>query len=150
MQHDNVWNLYFNNESRNCLVDLWSTFEKVDLWSTFEKCTILRENNCFLTGWNEKPSIPIPIRVIANVLISLAIKLSYLTSIVILQGHRVMFREPYFFLWEEVALGAICVFVQEIRENQPKIKYNFSLKRIYNKHIYILRLLIFVIYYWSA
>ena len=71
---------------------------------------------------------------IANVLISLAIKLSYLTSIVILQGHRVMFREPYFFLWEEVALGAICVFVQEIRENQPTIEYNFSLKRIYNKH----------------
>ena len=72
----------------------------------------------------------------ANVLILVAIKLSYLTSIMILQGHRVMFREPYFFLWVEVALGAICVFVLEIRENQPKIKYNFSLKRIYNKHTY--------------
>ena len=132
MQHDNVWTLCFNYGSRNCLVDLLSTFQKVDLWSTFEKCTILRENNCFLTGWNKKPCIPIPIRGIANVLISLAIKLSYLTSIVILQGHRVMFREPYFFLWEEVALGAICVFVLEIRENQPEIEYKFSLKSTYS------------------
>ena len=68
----------------------------------------------------------------ANLLISVAIKLSYLTGIVILQGHRVMFREPYFFLWEEVALGAICVFVLEIRENQPEIGYNFSLKSTYS------------------
>ena len=86
---------------------------------------------------------------IANVLISLAIKLSYLISIVILQGHRVMFREPYFFLWEEVALGAICVFVLEIRENQPEIEYNFSLKSTYSVRK-VLRLLIFVVYYCRA